>query len=820
MRAAEAYASLDFDRCLEQLAGYAYSELTRQLIRDVELVFHPARVDENLDQTAEALRFIEQHPSVPLPPFSQVRDLAPLWEAMAAGELIDAAGARDTRGYLEACAVFDNLGRFIRLDSFPRLADIAGPWQSQSDLLALHKRIFNDDGEVRDGASPALSEVRQKLRRFEGDVQHGLRDMLSEVREKSGEDALVSIRYNRFVVLLPRQLAGSYKGSIVDVSGSGHSVYFEPAAVSGMNTERQQLFLKEDQEVRRILRDYGIRLAAQLEPLKANLAILVRYDYIFARARYGLALHAQRPRLSREGGFALRGAVHPLIRGFVPETLLFEREKAVVISGVNAGGKTVLLKMLGLYSLLAALGCYTPGDCALPYISGLHADIGDEQSTLTNLSTFTAHLQFVSQLWQELQTRLPSEPPLLVLIDEIGTGTEPGEGAAFAFGLISVLLEHNVKLALTTHYDVLKTLAFERGDVKNVCLEFDETQLKPTYRILDNMPGQSYALAIAGRWGVDPQVLTRAHAALGQEERRMAAIIGELEQLRREAERAKAELINQQAQLRQASAENELLTGELKLAKQRFAQQAERVKVELERRIEELLLDTKRRLKKGAKRSVKQGEEYVKAASESAELVREQKQQAEGAVEAILETLAIAQAEQVLEPAGPLSVGGSAEMAASGVRGEVLEIDTARGEAALLVSGKRMTVKLSKLRPVAQAEVQKTLSVLEAYKAGVRPKQAAPALKLEESFAKGLQDSSDTIDLHGQTTEEAHESLEEFISNCLVANVNTIRVMHGVGTGRLRIFVQDYLRRHRHVKNIRHATVHEGGVGVTIAELK
>jgi len=820
VRAAERYRNLEFDRLLEQLAGCASSELTRELIRGIEIVFHPARVEENLDQTTEALRFTLEHPSVMLPGFSAVHDVAPMWEAIYAGELIDSAQAREMRSFLEACAGFTAFAKFLKLAEYPRLADIAGPWQPQDHLLDVTKRTFSEDGEVRDNASPALSELRAKLRRFEGDVSHTLRDMLREVKDKSGDEALVSVRFNRFVVLLPRALAGSFKGAVVDVSGTGHSVYFEPAAVSQVNTERQHLFLKEDQEVRRILREYGMQVAAQIEPLKADLAILVKFDYIFARARYAGALRATRPRMTREGGFLLRGAVHPLLfKDFVAEDLLFDRQRALVISGVNAGGKTVLLKLLGLYSLMAALGCFTPGDAQLPYISGLHADIGDDQSALSNLSTFTAHLRFVSELWAELGTRLPNEPPLLVLIDEIGTGTEPGEGAAFAYGLIQTLLDHPVKLAVTTHYDVLKTLAFERGDVKNVCLEFDEEALRPTFHVLDNMPGQSFALAIAERWGVDTQVITRAQSVLGDEERKMAAIIGELEQLRREAQRAKAEVTSQAAKLADAATENEQLSAELRRAKQRFVEQAERVKVELERRIEELLSDTKRRLKKGAKQARREGEEYVKAASESAELAREQKAEATVVLAEVLKGLAIEEAD-VQTDEEQIKVGDKAEVAESHLRGEVTEIDAGKGEAVLSVMGKRINVKLKKLKRITPAPPSKAASALDQYRKAAAESARGSTLRLEESFAKGLADSADTLDLHGQTTEEAYESLENFISNCLVSNTNTIRIMHGVGSGRLRVFVQDYLRHHKHVANVRHATTHEGGVGVTIAELK
>ncbi len=523
MLAAERYANLEFDRLLEQLAGYAGSPLTRELIRDVEIEFHPARIEENLDQTAEALRFMDDHPAGGLPPFSQLEDLTDLIERIAAGELVDPTQARTLLRFFQVCAGFDALREALPMQRYPRLADIAAPWQSLGNLHALTRRTFSEDGDVRDSASPELSDIRSRLSRFEGEVGRSVREMLRSIKDRTGEDANLAIRGNRFVVLMPRTLVREFQGSVVDMSGSGQSIYFEPAGVATLNTERQHLFLEEDQEVRRILRDYGYQIGAHYAQLRANLAVLAKYDYIFARAKHARAIRGNRPAMNRNGRFMLRGAVHPLLfKDFVPEDMYFAEEKALIISGVNAGGKTVLLKLLGLYALMAALGCYVTGDAEIPYFSALLADIGDDQSTLSNLSTFTAHLRFLTELWDELELKRASGLPVLVLIDEVGTGTEPGEGAAFAYGLIEALLEQPVKLAVTTHYDLLKTLGLERADVKNACLEFDQEQLRPTFHVLDNQPGQSFALAIAGRWGIPERIVERAQAVLGTEERKMA----------------------------------------------------------------------------------------------------------------------------------------------------------------------------------------------------------------------------------------------------------------------------------------------------------
>ncbi|MDQ3023323.1 MAG: Smr/MutS family protein [bacterium] len=824
MRAAEQYRTLEFDRLLKQLGGYAQSEVTRELIENIEVVFHPARVDENLDQTTEALKFANDNPAVELPSFSAITDLRQLLSRIGLGELVSAQEARSLLAFFDTSAEFDAFRARLAASRYPRLADASASWQAITDLQQQTRRIFSDVGEIKDNASRELSRIRTSLRRFEGDAKQLMDPLLKSVRDSSGEEGLITVRHHRFVVLMPRSELRNHRGSVVDVSSTGQSVYFEPQGLAHANMERQHLFLDEDAELRRILRDYGGALSLRMPSLLANLGVLVRFDYIQARVRFAQALSANRPAMTADGGFILRRAVHPLLyRSFVAGDLSFDSQRALIISGVNAGGKTVLLKLLGLYSLMAALGCFVPGDAQLPYISGVCAYIGDEQSTAHNLSTFTAHLKFVEGLFETLN-ELPGSTPLLVLIDEVGTGTEPSEGQAFAYGLISTLLDHPVKLAVTTHFDLLKVIGLERDDVKNVSLQFDQEKLKPTYRVLDDQPGRSFALAIARRWGIPVEVVDRAESVIGDEERRMGSVIGELERLRAEAEDAHAVAKSRAQEVESAKAQAEELDLELKRAKQRFAQQSERMKTEMKQRIEELLTETKRKLKNKTRQVVRKQDEYVKAVSKTAGVVRTQQSEAEELVDAMLAELDV-QVEQLAPSGSGLAVGDMAAVEGSSIRGEVAELHVSKGEAVLAVSGKRMTVKLRQLRKVTSA-APKPVDPLAKFKPKTVEPAASSRLGVEKpqghistSYALQMQDSADTLDLHGYTIEEAREQLDEFISSCLLTNVGTVRIMHGVGTGRLRTFVQDYLKKEAHVKSVREAPGKEGGLGVTLAEL-
>ena len=822
MRAADKYKSLEFDRLLSLLSGYVHSPITRALVSDLTVVFHPARVDENLDQTAEAIRLSGENAISDLPDFAQLDDIEPLWQRVALGELIDKAEARTLLRFFALSAGFAKFVRRLPPSAYPRLTEASAGWDPLSELAALTGRIFNEEGEVRDNASPELrcattpvrNSVREKI--YEGEAQRVVRDILSRARQEGEQDATVTVRNNRFVLQVPRSFVSGLKGSVVDVSGHGNFLYFEPQALTSLNTQRQHLFIEESQELQRILRQYGMSLAAEMTQLQLNLGVLVRFDYIFGRARFAQALRASRPTMNAEGILVLEDAVHPLIRGFVPETIRFETHKALVISGVNAGGKTVLLKLQGIYCLLAALGCFLPGRATLPYLSDVYADIGDDQSTLNNLSTFTAHLDFISRLWQDLDNAPADAMPYLVLIDEIGTGTSPGEGAAFAYGLIRTLLDKPVKLAVTTHYDLLKTLGLEMPElVRNASLEFDEVQLKPTFHIVHDMPGQSFALAIAQRWGIDPRVMERAQSVLGREEEKMGLVIGELDRLRREARDAAAAQTQKTAEVEAIRAQNAKLTEELRLAKQRLAGQMETVKTEVRTRVEELLNETKHKLKKKARDASRKQDEYVKAASKTSQVARRQSELIEGAVDDI--AASIADGAQAGAEQRRITVGMQVRVADSRLTGEVLEINEARSEAVIGVFGKRVGVKLARVHPLQEAgEPEAPFDPVEA----LRRKVGAAPERTERSYARGLQDSSDTVDLHGMTIEEAREYLDEFVNRAILSNVPTIRVMHGVGTGRLRNFVQDYLRSSGQAHNIRQADVHDGGVGVTLADLK
>ncbi|MCB1218309.1 Smr/MutS family protein [bacterium] len=812
MSSSQQYASLEFDRLLSRISGFAGSELTRGLIKSVDVVFHPSRIEQNLDQTEEYIRFVDSNPSIERPDFGRLEDLTALWAAMASGAQIDQAEARQLIRFFALTQQFEQWRRHFSLQRYPRLSEVWAAWQGLDDLVSLTGRVFNEDGEVRDSASPELDRLRQKLRRFESEVANSLRDVLSSVEQHSGDKPMVTIRSNRFVVVMPRGMAGSFKGSIVDVSGSGQSIYFEPQQVSQLNSERQHLFIQEAQEVGRILRDYAMQVAQRRQVLGSNLAILAQTDFVIARARFSRSINGNRPQIVPGGGYRLEKAVHPLLHGeFIPEDLYFENEKALVVSGVNAGGKTVLLKLMGIYSLMACLGCFVPGQATLPVISGIMADIGDDQSTIANLSTFTGHLHFISELWKQLGEMRERDYPLLVLIDEIGTGTEPSEGSAFAYGLIRALLEHPVLVAVTTHYDLLKTLGFERSEVKNVSLEFDQQALKATYRVLDGQPGSSYALKIARNWGIDPSVLSIAESVIGEEAGRMSGAIGEIELLRREADEQRAEAGRQTAELTRLRDENAALNADLLEARRKVSKQAEQLKQRLEERMDELLRTTNKKLRERTRKSVKKQDDYVKAASKTARIANLRKAEFGEEFQRILEEHELP-VQTVAVPDRELRVGDQVMIEGSALRGELLEFTKNGKECNINVGGKKLTIKVGKLS-LAPGQNDSTRQ------AGALHYIDRARSRAERNFREGTAESSDTIDLHGHTVEEATAELDVFISQCLLANIHTIRVMHGVGTGRLRTFVQGYLKRHGNVGNVRFAEINDGGVGVTVADL-
>jgi len=808
---------LEFERVLEQAAGHCQSPAGRARLLSAASRSSLEAVEARLDETTEGLALLRQ--------------IEECTEPVSLGLLPENLGflSAFTEGLLPEKDDLKTLGEFLRTDTavrklaerapgsrFPRLCALLEGLEDLSSLARGFARKFTEEGEVRDNASTELKSIRRELAKLQNSVESRIRGLIRQRLPSLAEEAHLSIRNNRLTVNLPAAYISQLKGLVVDYSSTRASVYVEPDEVVPLNNERQQLFLEEEAEVRRIIQKYAREVLAHSSAIHRNYEVMAELDVILGRARYSRAIGAVRPELTTDGSLRLVQARHPLmLADFVPESFALTDERIAVISGVNAGGKSVLLKMIGLLVLMASAGLYVPAEegTGLGVYDALHVNIGDEQSVLNNLSTFTAHVAFLRGMLADLEARPSGETRALVLIDELGTGTDPNEGAALGYALLERLRELPARVIVTTHYDLIKTLGEKYPECKNVSMAFDETGLRPTYRVLDGIPGKSFAFDIAAGQGLDRGILRRARTLTDTREQQFAEVVRTLrdkqDRLDAELRKAAAERVQLESRLREAEAERQALREREAELKRRIAE----LKREFELKLDEFLAGARRRLRDKLKTG--RDRSGLEVSSEYSAEVQVKKQSALADLE---RKLGLVPPERMAPSS--LRVGQKLDLPALGLSGEVAAVDEERRKVELLVKGKRMILDWDKvdelLRPQPAATGAKPLRMSRAERMRLR----ALGAELDAENTGELFSTAQQLDLHGHTKEEALPKLEKFISDALLNNFDTVMIMHGIGTGALRSFIHGWLRQCNEVASFREALPAEGGKGITIAELK
>ncbi len=638
------------------------------------------------------------------------------------------------------------------------LSRVAEGIGDHSAFLERVKKALDEEGAVKDEASPRLLQIRKELRPLRETILDRLYALMDRHRE-AFQDRFVTLRRDRYCVPVRAGMAQKVPGILLDESESGATLFIEPLSVVKLNNRLQALRLQEEEEVNRILRELSERLARE-EGLPETLEALGLLDLIQAQAALARDLGLSRPRFGER--YELHRAFHPLIPNPVKNSFaLDEKTRLILISGPNMGGKTALLKTLGLAVLMAQAGLFVAAERALlAWPDRVYADIGDEQSLQENLSTFAGHLTRLKEMLEE------ATEGSLVLIDELGSGTDPEEGAALSQALLEALLARGVKGMVTTHLSPLKAFAQGREGILNASMRFDLEALRPTYELVLGVPGRSYALAIARRLSLPEEVLQRAEALL-PEGGRLEALLERLETerlgLQAERERLSRELAEAE-RLRRALAEREA----------RFAEErAERLRA-LEEEVRAELLRVEAELK-----------------------ALKEKARTEGKRNALRELMALKERYAPKTPPPPpppgLSPGQMVEVASLGKRGRLLEL---RGEEALVQVGPlKMSLKAKELRPLPQETPP-------------RPLLAKPGREVKE------------VDLRGLTVEEALLEVDRALEEARALGLPTLRLLHGKGTGALRQAIREALRRDKRVEGFADAPPHEGGHGVTVVLLR
>ena len=806
-------ATLEYPKILERLAGYCDFSASAELARALRPTADLEDARRRLAETSEARQVLAAHSATSV---GGARDVRPQVEAAARNVVLVPGDLLDIKATLASART---LGRTLarQADTHPCLAEIAAGLPPAMGLVDAITRAISDRGEVLDSASEKLAAIRRELRVSHERLLSRLERMVASPQIAPFlQEALVTQRDGRYVLPLRVEFKGRVKAIVHDRSASGATLFVEPLAVVDLNNRYREMQLAERDEQRRVLADLSRRVGDHAEGVRRAVEVLAALDLAFARARYAEALEAEVPVLrgirrtrSPRGeqtphpGSTIRlwQARHPLLdpRAVVPiDVALDSRTYAMVITGPNTGGKTVTLKTVGLLALMAQSGLHIPAQAGseLSVFEAVYADIGDEQSIEQSLSTFSGHITTIIGILER------AGPRSLVILDELGAGTDPQEGAALAQAILSTLLERGVTTLVATHYPELKAYAHAAPGVVNASAEFDLETLRPTYHLTVGLPGRSNALAIARRLGLPEAIVAAARQELSPADLRVEDLLDEIhrqrdlarearagaEKARREAEALRAELA---ARLESIEEERQAV---LDAAREAAAAQL----ADLQEALDALRRDLAR-----ARKPL----ETLEPAEDRLEELQEQLQEQ-------LEALSPPDRFSELPGRGlearPIRAGDRVRLRTLGTQGVVGALGEEHAE--VHVGNLRVRTRLADLELLDAAGEQ----------APEPAGREAPALSPAEGpvSAPRAESPGVELDLRGQRVDEALDALDRYLDAAYLAGLSFVRLIHGKGTGRLRDAIRQELRRHPHVASLEAGHPDEGGEGVTVVKLK
>ena len=775
---------LELPKILERLAEHASFSASREQALNLQPSSDLDEVIRRQRETAEARALLNERADASL---GGARDVRPLVDRVEHGAVLLPSEFLEIRDTLVRGRTLRRTITRLR-DRFPILAGTAGRIEECPEIVAEIARCINDRAEVMDGASQNLARIRREMRESHQRLMAKLERIVSSPSNAPFlQEAFITQRGGRYVIPLKAEFKGRIPGIVHDQSASGATLFIEPLSTVELNNRWRELQLEEEREVQRILAELSHLVAEQGALIQRTVEAMAELDLAFAKAKYAEEIEAVEPKLvpfKKVGNNLHPGSViqlmkarHPLIdpARVVPIDVYLDDDYFIlVITGPNTGGKTVSLKTVGLLSLMAQCGLAIPAaeGSTLSVFSGIYADIGDEQSIEQSLSTFSAHITNVISILDQADERS------LVLLDDLGAGTDPSEGSALARALLSHLLQRRITAFVSTHYPELKVYAHTTPGVENASVEFDLETLSPTYELSIGLPGRSNAFAIARRLGLSPEIVSKAESMVSPESLEADSLLAEIKQARQRA-----------------------------LAAQEAAEAAQRRAEELERELRQALADierTRREILGAAREQAKRELEEVRAELrkirsmlDTTAVTREWVAQAEEK----LKTLEPEPVEPVAQPRflpqAELGLGDTVWVSSLRATGEITEL--AGDEAEVQVGSFRIRARVEDLelrQKVSKPEVrEREVSV---------PKASSPGLELN---------------LLGLTTDEALPRLDKYLNDAYLAGLPQVRIIHGKGTGVLRRAVREFVKTHPLVASWRPGDQYEGGDGATVAEL-
>ncbi len=778
---------LEFDKIKQMLTNEAVTAMGKGLCESLLPEDDKYSVERRLRETGEAESLVIKKGNPPLSPVGEIK--GSVMRAEAGGVL----SPRELLNCAHVLRVAGEIASYIDEEDFEEnyheLSEITrGLFTDKRTATKIISAIISEE-EIADDASSTLMNIRRKIKSHEAQIRETLNSMIKNPKYAQAlQDAIVTMRGDRFVVPVKSENRASVPGIVHDASSSGATVFVEPMAVVEINNRIRECHVQEKEEIEKILADFSNMIAEDAPGLKRDGDIITNFDFAFAKGRLAVKMRGVMPEVNSDGVINIRKGRHPLLdaKRVVPTDIyLGEDFDTLVITGPNTGGKTVALKTLGLLTIMAQSGLFIPAQngSVISVFENVFADIGDEQSIEQSLSTFSAHMVNIVRILKE------ANYSSLVLFDELGAGTDPVEGAALAVAILERVKEMGAKCAATTHYSEIKMYALETDRVENAACEFDVTTLRPTYKLLIGVPGKSNAFAISKRLGLDDDIISRARDVVDGESTKFEDVISSLEETRRvaqiDAERAE----------------------EARLETEKTKARAEKERASIEKQKEKILRDAREDAKRIYEQAKREADEIIKEMRKSATDMnklsesRSKLKKGLGEVEDKLGEDVFNKKNPPIDPK-KLLLGQTVEVTSMGQTGNVLSLPDKNGNLNVQVGILKMNVNISALR------------LVEAKK---EEKKKGAGLKI--STGKTLHVKSE-LDLRGYMVDEGLIELDKYLDDAVLSGLDSVRIIHGKGTGALRSAVQEFLRRHHHAKSFRMGAFGEGDMGVTVVELK
>lgn len=777
---------LEFSKIRTQLAEYATSEKGKQMIKELPIEVEAKAIQHKIEETTDGVELLRLKQGIPIP---RLKDIS---FALKRLELEAGLNGRELSDILRVLTTTHEVERFfekveeeeIALKRVPRLVE---KLESIPEVTHELEASIREDGYVLDSASPTLHGVRVGIQKTEQDIRRQMDQYLTGKNAQYLSDTIITIRNDRYVLPVKAEYKSVFGGTVHDQSATGQTLFMEPQTVVNLNNKLREYQIQEKREVERILWELSQKLMPYTNSLHQNHYVLARLDVVNAKALYAHELKATEPIIDANNYVALWQAWHPLLdreKAVANDIILGEEYQAIVITGPNTGGKTILLKTVGVIQLMAQMGLYIPAgeNSRVGIFTEIFADIGDEQSIEQNLSTFSSHMSNIVSILKQINDKS------LLLIDEIGSGTDPQEGSSLAIAILDYIASKQSYVIASTHYPELKAYGYDRPKTINASMEFDGDTLQPTYQLLLGVPGRSNAFDISKRLGLPSVIIDQARGLLSEEDQDLNAMISDLEQKRRRAQRDADKMRHQLELSTQLLADLQRETEQFQANKARLLEEAkERANTLIEQSQDDAdkILSEIRELQLRSKQSTVKEHEMIEKKTALKDLKHEQD----------LKKNKVLRKEKAKKA---LQVGQSVEVLSFGQRGTLVEKVNDQ-EWVVQMGIIKMKIAVEDLSPIAEAQEAKQQVIVKS--------------------ARSSHVSSE-LDLRGKRYEEAMKDLELYLDAAILANYPRVTIIHGRGTGAIQQGVHKTLRGHRSVASFEFAPMNTGGNGATIVTFK